>query len=95
MTETAIAGRKKHPGNRNAKAPQQRGQMHRVSAWPSTPIYEWAREKLRAAGQDPEQLPIPAPHLMRLPQVMVITGLKAATVYAWAAAGKFPRPIPL
>ncbi|MBZ3121315.1 AlpA family phage regulatory protein [Xanthomonas perforans] len=30
---------------------------------------------------------------MRLPEVIATVGVSKSTLYAWAAAGKFPKPV--
>lgn len=32
-------------------------------------------------------------HFMRLPEVIATVGVSKSTLYAWAAAGKFPKPV--
>ncbi|WP_228507961.1 helix-turn-helix transcriptional regulator [Xanthomonas phaseoli] len=32
-------------------------------------------------------------HFMRLPEVIDTVGVSKSTLYAWAAAGKFPKPV--
>ncbi len=32
-------------------------------------------------------------HFMRLPEVIATVGVSKSTLYSWAAAGKFPKPV--
>ena len=32
-------------------------------------------------------------HFMRVPEVIATVGVSKSTLYAWAAAGKFPKPV--
>lgn len=38
------------------------------------------------------QAPLPY-HFMRLPEVVATVGVSKSTLYAWAASGKFPKPV--
>jgi predicted DNA-binding transcriptional regulator AlpA len=80
-------------GNPNATPPKV---AHRMSAWLSSAVYAWVRDRIVAAGGDPSQIPEENfPRFLRLPEVMRITGLKMTSVYGLAKANKFPKPIPL
>ena len=80
-------------GNPNAKPP---AVSHRASGWLSSAIYSWMREKLAAAGENPDQIPADeSPRLLRLPEVRKLTGLSQTTIYERVKEGRFPRQIPL
>lgn len=84
---------KKRRGNPHPKPPIG---APRASAWLSSNVYQWMRDRIAAAGGDPTLIPEErSPRLMRLPEVTRICGISTATVYTWAKAGRFPRPIPL
>lgn len=84
---------KKRRGNPHPKPPSV---SHRTSAWLSSAVYAWVRERIAAAGGDPTQIPEEQfPRLMRLPEVVRVCGVSQASIYAWGKEGKFPRPIPL
>lgn len=94
MPELNAPGRlpKRRHGNPNAKQPKVR---HRMSAWLSLEVYGWVRQRIVAAGGDPRQIPDQSPRLLRMPEVMQITGLSMTTVYGLAKKNLFPKPISL
>lgn len=90
---TNLSPAKKTRGNPNAKPP---AVSYRASAWLSTAVYEWMRERLIAGGADPSQIPVDeSPRLLRLPEVRKLTGLSQTTIYERIKGGRFPRQIPL
>jgi predicted DNA-binding transcriptional regulator AlpA len=65
----------------------------RAVGWASSDVNRWLRERLAANGSDPGQVPPDSEfRYLRLPDVERVVGVKRATLYAWVADGRFPRP---
>jgi predicted DNA-binding transcriptional regulator AlpA len=63
-----------------------------ATAWASTAVIAWMRERVEAAGQDPMLIPDQPPAFWRLSEVERRVGLKRPTLYKMMASGRFPRP---
>jgi len=67
----------------------------RAVRWPSPRVEEWLRQRIKAAGGDPAEVPTAPFRLLPLSAVMEITGLKQTLIYKLMKDGNFPRPVPV
>jgi predicted DNA-binding transcriptional regulator AlpA len=70
-------------------------QYPRAVRWPSPAVLAWVRERIKAAGGDPTQVPETSFRLLPLSAVRDLTGLSTSTLYRMQANGTFPRPVPV
>jgi predicted DNA-binding transcriptional regulator AlpA len=67
----------------------------RAVRWPSPGVLRWCRERIAAAGGQPDDVPDVPFQFLRLAAVKQLTGLSTSTIYRMQAAGEFPRAIPV
>ena len=66
-----------------------------ATAWTSASVLTWMRTRVAAAGGNPLDIPDEPSSFWRLREVERRVGLSRPTIYRLAAAGRFPKPIPL
>jgi predicted DNA-binding transcriptional regulator AlpA len=67
----------------------------RAVRWPSPAVLKWVRDRVVAAGGDPDQVPDMPFRFLPLAAVKELTGLSTSTLYRMQAAGEFPRAVPV
>jgi predicted DNA-binding transcriptional regulator AlpA len=68
----------------------------RAVAWPSAVVVRWMRDRVSAAGANPEDIPeiLPA-RFLRPREVRQLIGVSTSTLYRMIGDGAFRRPIPI
>lgn len=67
----------------------------RAVAWSNNAIIGWMRQRIAAAGGDPQAIPDEPIRFLRIDEVERRTSVKKSTIYRWVADGTFPKGVPL
>jgi predicted DNA-binding transcriptional regulator AlpA len=67
----------------------------RATAWASTAVIAWMRERVAASGGDPSIIPDEPVAFWRLKRVMEKTSLKRTSIWRRVKEGQFPAPVVL
>jgi predicted DNA-binding transcriptional regulator AlpA len=67
----------------------------RAVRWPSPRVEDWLRDRIKAAGGDPAEVPTAPFRFLPLSAVMEMTGLKNSSIYRMMKNGKFPKAVPV
>jgi predicted DNA-binding transcriptional regulator AlpA len=67
----------------------------RAVRWPSPRVEAWLKDRIKADGGDPEEVPSTPFRLLPLATVREMTGLSTSTIYRMMSAGEFPRAVPV
>jgi predicted DNA-binding transcriptional regulator AlpA len=70
-------------------------QNPRAVRWLSPAVLQWVRDRVAAAGGNPQDVPDVPFQMLPLSAVKRLTGLSTSTLYRMQSAGQFPKAIPV